>query len=323
MGFDVEKVKNVMLSMQRFSWEQGVAAQAMWEIGEDAMALLMTEEAVHRQREDGRLGVTHSNMDAVDCGANGLPVWWAYRVTGDKKYQKALQKMADYFCAGPKSKIGLIYHNADAHRTMIDGVYHLAPMLVAAGKTDIAMEQIRLFRKQHLDPKTRLYSQIWDDDLSAFTKKEFWGCGVGWMLGALALTAACLPKESRNEKEELARYLREGVDAFLIYVTDKGLTYDILDDPATFEETAAITMAAYAVYRGIQAGILPAEYKEKADRLYDTMETYIDEMGYLRQGCDAPTFDRPGVSTEDQAFALMCWKARKDLEEGKTFRFLG
>ena len=29
----IEKVKNVMLAMQRFSWEQGVAAQAMWEIG--------------------------------------------------------------------------------------------------------------------------------------------------------------------------------------------------------------------------------------------------------------------------------------------------
>ena len=52
----IEKVKNVMLAMQRFSWEQGVAAQAMWEIGEDSLALLMADEAIHRQTEDGKTG---------------------------------------------------------------------------------------------------------------------------------------------------------------------------------------------------------------------------------------------------------------------------
>lgn len=319
----IEKVKNVMLAMQRFSWEQGVAAQAMWEIGEDSLALLMADEAIHRQTEDGRLGVTHPSMDAVDPGANGLPVWWAYRTTGKKIYKEAAEKMAAYFLSAPRSRAGLIYHNTDAHRTMIDGVYHMAPFLTAMGHADLALEQIRLFRKVHLDPRTHLYSQIWDDDQNGFSKKEFWGCGVGWMLGALSLTASQLEEREKSAKEELSAYLREGVESFLPWVTEKGLTHDILDDSSTFEETAAVAMTAYAIYRGIQAGILSGRYKETADRFYTIIESFVDEDGYLRQGCDAPTFDRPGVSAEDQAFALMCWAAKRDLEEGAAFRFAG
>ena len=320
---EIEKVKKVMLAMQRFSWEQGVAAQAMWETGEDSMALLMANEAVHRQTGDGRLGVTHPEMDAVDPGANGIPVWWAYRMTGKKIYKEAAERMTGYFLSAPRSRAGIIYHNKNAHRTMIDGVYHLAPILAATGHTNMAMDQIRLFRKIHLDAETKLYSQIWDDDLGDFSKREFWGCGVGWMLGALSLTASQLDEKEKAEKEELSSYLEEGVKAFLRWVTPGGLTHDILNDSATFEETAAIAMAAYAVYRGIQAEILPATYKKDADRLYTVIEKYIDADGYLRQGCDAPVFDRPGVSAEDQAFALMCWAAKRDVEEGVKFRFEG
>ena len=39
--------------MQRASWEHGVAAQAMLELGDNEMAYLMAKEAVLRQLEDG------------------------------------------------------------------------------------------------------------------------------------------------------------------------------------------------------------------------------------------------------------------------------
>jgi hypothetical protein len=41
------RVKRAMLSMQRASWEQGVAAQAFLELGDDTQAFFLLMEAAH------------------------------------------------------------------------------------------------------------------------------------------------------------------------------------------------------------------------------------------------------------------------------------
>ena len=53
----IEQVKLAMLTMQRYQWEQGVAAQALLELGDTTLVVLMAKEAVLRQAQDGRLGV--------------------------------------------------------------------------------------------------------------------------------------------------------------------------------------------------------------------------------------------------------------------------
>ena len=67
----VEKVKRALLTTQRHSWEQGVAAQAFLELGDDDLVILMAKEAVLRQREDGRLGVVGANHAVTDPAASG------------------------------------------------------------------------------------------------------------------------------------------------------------------------------------------------------------------------------------------------------------
>ena len=41
----IEKVKNAMLSMQRYSWEQGVAVRALMEMGETELVIQLAKEA--------------------------------------------------------------------------------------------------------------------------------------------------------------------------------------------------------------------------------------------------------------------------------------
>ncbi len=53
----IQKVKYAMLSLQRAAWEQGVAAQALLELGETNLVVLMAQEAVLRQSPDGRLAL--------------------------------------------------------------------------------------------------------------------------------------------------------------------------------------------------------------------------------------------------------------------------
>ena len=79
----IEKVKMAMLSMQRYAWEQGVAAQALLELGEKDLVILLAKDAVLRQWPDGRLAVVSSNHGVTDPAANGEAVLFAAQQTGD------------------------------------------------------------------------------------------------------------------------------------------------------------------------------------------------------------------------------------------------
>ena len=67
----VQLVRNAMLAVQRYPWEQGVCAQALWELGDVTTAIALAHDAVLRQREDGRLAVINENIAVTDPAANG------------------------------------------------------------------------------------------------------------------------------------------------------------------------------------------------------------------------------------------------------------
>ena len=57
--------------MQRYSWEQGVTAQAFLELGETRTAILLAREAVQRQGADGRLACMRDGEGVTDPASNG------------------------------------------------------------------------------------------------------------------------------------------------------------------------------------------------------------------------------------------------------------
>ena len=96
MNQNLKNSAQALLAMQRMSWEQGVAAQAFFEYGRPDIGMLMVREALRRSDGKGLLGITNPAMDSVDCGANGLPLYYAYQYTGDRAYWAALQRLADW-----------------------------------------------------------------------------------------------------------------------------------------------------------------------------------------------------------------------------------
>ena len=52
-----DRVINTMLSMQRYPWEQGVCAQALYEYERDDLWIPMAYDAVKRMGRDGRLAM--------------------------------------------------------------------------------------------------------------------------------------------------------------------------------------------------------------------------------------------------------------------------
>src|SRR5512144_1352394 len=73
----VRKAKTAMLAMQRRAWEQGVASQALLELGERDLVVLFAKDAIVNQAKDGRLGLNGDRGPVCDPASNGEPVLFA------------------------------------------------------------------------------------------------------------------------------------------------------------------------------------------------------------------------------------------------------
>jgi rhamnogalacturonyl hydrolase YesR len=309
-----EKVKTAMLAIQRYPWEQGVCAQAMFEAGENAVFIAMAHDAVLRQTPDGRLAVTGNNIAVTDPAANGEAVWRAYEHTGDVFFKEAAERMLSYLMkkaprtsSKAKTASNLICHNDisfhegySPQQIWVDSCYMLPPFLAVMGETDEARKQMNGYLDCLTDSKTGLLYHIYDAGTGRFVRKKLWGTGNGWALMGLA----------RIGDYERGRQLLDSILRFSFN--------DILDDPNSFTDATCAMMTAVFIYRGIAEGRLECEYLKHAELVYENIQDKIDDYGIIRGVCGCPHFNSPGTSAEAQAAYIMmqAWrkKGRKNYE---------
>lgn len=309
----IQNVKSAMLAMQRHSWEQGVAAQALLEMGETDLAIQFAKEAVLRQQPDGRLAVIGNDHGVTDPACVGQAVLAAAALTGDSQLKDAAEKMADYLLnRAPKTADGTLYHLTDKPQVWIDSMYMAPPFLAVAGHPREAIKQIEGFRKRLLDPETKLYSHMWDEGKKDFIRRDFWGVGNGWTAAGITRVIGTLPKNMDDDKQKLIGYVKELIDASLPYIRNDGLFHDVIDKPETFVETNYSQMLAYSIYRGLQRGYLDQSYRAYADKMRAAAISKVDKYGLVQDVCGAPRFDSPGTATEGQAFFLLMEVAYTD-----------
>ncbi len=310
----IEKVKLAMLSMQRATWEQGVAMQALLESGERDLVILMAYDAVLRQSKDGRLAMLGEEFALSDAASPGEAVLWAARETGDHELMKGFDRLLEYILnKAPRSKEGTIYHFSNIPQVWSDIIYMLPPFLAAAGKFDEAIRQIDGARSCLWNSEMKLLSHMWDCGKGAFVRKDFWGVGNGWSAAGITRVIRALPGSMKAGKEKLVGYVRDIIDGCLAHMRTDGLFHNIVDNPDSFVETNLAQMLAYAIYRGIQGGWIGESYREKAGRMRDAAHAKVDSLGLVRGVCGSPEFDHPGTATEGQAFFLLMEAAFRDL----------
>lgn len=311
----IREVKMAMLSMQRATWEQGVAMQAMLELGEADLVVLMAKNAVLRQSQDGRLAMLGEDAALADAASPGEAVLWAAKKTGDSTLMNGFNKMADYVLnKAPRTSDGIIFHFTNVPQIWSDINYMLPPFLAVAGKFGEAVKQIDGTIKLLWNSDKKLLSHQWDCGKNAFVRKDCWGVGNGWSAAGITRVIRLLPDSMRSEKQKLVHYLANIVDGCLAHLRDDGLFHNIVDDPATFVETNLSQMMAYSIYRGIKGGWLANSYMEKADKMRAAARSKVDKLGLVQGVCGSPEFDHPGTATEGQAFFILMEVARKDLE---------
>jgi rhamnogalacturonyl hydrolase YesR len=301
-----EKVKRAMLTMQRDAWEQGVAAQALLEIGESDLVILMAKEAVVRQIADGRLGVISCWDGVTDPAANGEPVLHAARVTGDPGLAQAAGRMLEYLLKrAPRRKDGTLYHVANRQQVWVDSMYMAPPFLAAAGEPQEAIRQIEGMRRLLWDREKKLFSHIWDDATGNFFRKDCWGVGNGWAAAGMTRVIRALPEKPAGDRDRLAGYVEQTVAGCLAHQRRDGLFHNVVDNPETFVETNLAQMLSYAIFVGIRERWLPESYLGAARHMREAVRRKVDDRGYVQGVCGSPNFESAGTATEGQAFFLL------------------
>lgn len=310
----IQKAKLAMLSMQRDSWEQGVAAQAFLELGESNWVQLFAREAALRQGGDGRLALTYGTNGVTDPAANGEAVLAAANSSGDASLQTAADRMADWLLRGaPRTESGVICHVMGTRQVWADSMFMSPPFLAAYGWPGEALRQLQGYRKLLFDEARRLYSHIWDDGRMHFIRRDFWGGGNGWAAAGITRVIAALPDSMHLERNFLVEHLRDLLDACLAFRRADGFFHDVVDDPDSFVEVNLSQMLSYAIYRGVRRGYLDNSYLEQADFMREAVYKRVDEYGLVQGVCGAPLFNRPGTSTQGQAFFLLMEAAHRDM----------
>jgi rhamnogalacturonyl hydrolase YesR len=310
----VEKVKRAMLSMQRATWEQGVAMQAMLELGETELVILMAKDAVLRQSQDGRLAMLGEEFALSDACSPGEAVLWAAKKTGDPVLMKGFEQLLDYILnKAPRSKDGIIYHFTNIPQIWSDIIYMLPPFLAIAGKYSEATKQIEGARSYLWNSDKKLLSHMWDCEKQSFPRKDCWGVGNGWSAAGMTRVIRMLPDSMQTDKKKLISYTQDIIDGCLAHMRNDGLFHNIVDDPRSFVETNLAQMLTYSIYRGIKGGWIDKSYKEKADKMRTAAHSKVDQLGLVQGVCGSPEFDHPGTATEGQAFFILMETAYNEL----------
>lgn len=313
-----KQAKNALLCMQRHSWEQGVAMQAMLETGDLPAVILMAHEAVNRQTADGRaatIGVSDGVTDPCSVGEGLLA---AARVTGSASLRAGCERLLRWAEQdAPRAEDGTLYHLTGSRQMWVDSLYMLPPYLAAAGRYREALRQAQGLYQRLYDPASGLMAHRWDEEARRLVTPVHWGVGNGWALAGLTRLQAMLPDDFSADRQRLQEMIRRLLKALRPHMRPDGLFHNVVDDPSTFVETNLSQMAAYTVYRGCIQGWLDASMASWADTMRLAAQGKVDSFGLVQGVCGAPDFDHPGTAPEGQAFYLLMEQAHQDWQQRK------
>ncbi|WP_062377564.1 glycoside hydrolase family 88 protein [Demequina pelophila] len=308
---DAAALTRALLTFPRASWEQGVASHAALDRGDAALAAMLARHGVSHAAPDGRLGALG---EAASVNSGALLEATLRLGTGDDAAARAAQTQRWWLLRyAPRDDSGVLHHRLDSEEVWADSVYMIVPALVACGDIAPADMQYRMHREHLWDPATGVYRHRRDLATGELTRGARWAGASGWVAAGLARSLR-LGVAAEQMRERWRRETRELLDACAAFERPDGRFHDVLDDPESFVDGTAGLMLAYAALTGAAGGWLPEAYAESGERWLAASLARVDQDGFVREVCGAPLFDRPGVSPEAQAFALMALAARERLD---------
>lgn len=290
----------------RIGWSYDVAflGMAIDRLGkiDPGYSAYMEEYMSYFIEEDGRIKTYRKetyNIDNINPGKNLITL---YKRTGDPKYMKAIETLADQMKHHPRTRSGGFWHKQRYPWQMwLDGIYMGSPFLVQYASEfdhpewfDTVTHQIKLISSKTLDPETGLLYHAWDESREqkwsnpeTGQSPHFWSRSMGWFVMALVDVLEYFPEE-HPDRDSIILILDRTCEA-LMKVRDKesGVWYQVLDQggrEGNYLEGSGTAMYIYAFARGAKKGYLDQKYLDIAREAFDDMlDQFIilDEDGLI------------------------------------------
>lgn len=210
-----------------------------------------------------------------------------------------------------RSPEGALGHFTDSHQLWVDTLYMACPLLAAMGRLegkpdyiDDAANQIVLYAKRLQDERTGLFYHMWDWQTGQRTA-DLWARGNGWVIMSLADTLEAMDRRHRHYSplESISRKMARGLAATQ---DPDGLWHTVMDDPKSYPEASATSMAVYGVLKLARLGVLPRSEMAMARRAWTAVnERYVREG--LVTGTSAGTDPKGGEHYRTRPLGTYTW----------------
>ena len=215
------------------------------------------------------------NIDSTNCGK---ALFFALDETGDPRYRKAADYIAQRLITHPRCSCGNFWHKEIyPEQIWLDGLYMAQPFRAeydrrfGGGKDagDIAA-QFQNVRKYLYDDKKKLYyhacdlakKQPWANPETG-KSPNFWLRSMGWYLMALIDCIDLMNEQLYEHYRALIDLFREAVPGILRWADpETGLYYQVIDRadaPGNYLETSGSAMVIYSILKGVRLGVLDRE----------------------------------------------------------------
>ena len=227
---------------------------------------------------------------SLDDMMAGVILVWAYRSTGDMRYQRACEMIYRSFSNYPRNPDGGFWHARDLPGEMwVDGLFMGCMFLIYYGQyaadaqtrgvcyTEV-VRQLRIGHMRCVKPGTALlchaYSanveSAWADPLNG-RSSEVWSEGLGWYAMVLCEALKTLPNSFEGYaalRADLTSLMR---DLAILQDARSGMWCQIVDKPSAqgnWFDSSGSAMLALAMLRAAQAKLIDASYIQLARRAY-------------------------------------------------------
>ena len=262
-----------------------------------------------------------TNVDYAVFGAVPLQL---YIQTGDKKYSEMGQAIADKQWAAPDTaaKIskeqraaferGFTWHT----RMWIDDMFMITTLQAQAYRATKDEKYINRAAKEmvlYLDSLQRPNGLFYHAPDVPF----FWGRGNGWMAAGMAEILTSLPVNNPDRPRILKGY-QSMMASLLKYQAPSGLWRQLIDEPASWEESSATGMFTYAMVVGVKKGWLDQKtYAPAARKAWLGLVASLDENADVKDVCEGTNkkndkqyyLDRKRVTGDLHGQAPVLWTA--------------
>ncbi|MBQ9078946.1 MAG: glycoside hydrolase family 88 protein [Ruminococcus sp.] len=240
------------------------------------------------------------NLDNINGGKNLLSL---YRISGNERWLKAAQNLADALSQQPRLDCGSFWHKAIYQRQIwLDGSYMAFPFMAEfagiSGNTALIDDircQLRNIRNLMHDSESGLYYHGYDEtksinwaDPETGLSHEFWLRSMGWLCAALADLCEIL-----TDEKEISEMLAGLLDALSRHATPDGMLLQLPAHPelsGNYPETSGTLLFAYSALKAHRLGKAGEALKSAGEKALSAVtEKYLvveeDDTPVLKNIC--------------------------------------